>query len=250
MSQPAQTSTALLEELRQRIRSEYAPPEPTAAERLATFGRGVLSNRGSFLDNLTAGIAAQEQAAAARAEQQRRALDMERQVVENAIREETERNSLAQSASQFEAEGPTREARIRQINAEIARGNRPSVTVIGEQDGNVVLFDSSAGIRVAPGVRPLRSIDPAAENRALNSATTAANQAVLAFRTNHLRRTGREPSQEEIDTEWDRVFTTTLRGQGRTPPPGAGAAPPPSPGAASGGRPVIREKFVPLEERR
>jgi hypothetical protein len=252
MSQPAQTSTALLEELRQRIRSEYAPPEPTSAERLATFGRGVLSNRGSFLDNLTAGIAAQEQAVAARAEQQRRALDMERQVVENAVREETERNRLAQNQAQFDAEGPTREARIRQINAEIARGNRPSGIVIGEQDGNVVFFDPSSptGTRVAPGVRPLRSIDPAAESRALNSATTAANQAVLAFRANRMRATGREPSQEEIDTEWNRVFTTTLRGQGRTPPTGAGAAPPPSPGAASGGRPVIRETFVPPEERR
>jgi len=111
MSQPAQTSTALLEELRQRIRSEYAPPPPSPSERLATFGRGVLSNRGSLLDNLTAGVAAQEQAAAARAEQQRRALDMERQVVENAIREETERNRLAQNQAQFEAEAPYREAR-------------------------------------------------------------------------------------------------------------------------------------------
>ena len=215
---PPSTSTALLEELRQRIRSEIAPPPPTVDERLATFGRGVLSNRGSFLDNLSAGLAAQSEAEAARAERQRRALEMERQVTETAVRDQLERDRVAQEA-------PYRAARVRQIEAEIARGNRPSGTVIGEQDGNAVVFDPSSptGTRVLTGVRPLRSIDPAAESRALNSATNAANQAVLAFRANRMRATGREPSQEEINTEWNRVFTTTLRGQGRTAPAGAGA---------------------------
>jgi len=41
-----------------------APISPN--ERLAAFGRGVLSNRGSFLDNLSAGLASQQQAEAAR----------------------------------------------------------------------------------------------------------------------------------------------------------------------------------------
>jgi hypothetical protein len=159
MAQP--TSTALLEELRQRIRSEYAPPPMTDADRLAAFGRGVLSNRGSFLENLTAGVTAQEQAAAARAEQQRRALDMERQTVENAIREETERNRLAQSASQFEAEGPTREARIRAYNAQAAQAGRPDPgTIVGTQEGTgyAIRLNRDGTTTVLTGVFPTQAL--------------------------------------------------------------------------------------------
>jgi len=183
-SQP--TSTALLEELRQRIRSEYAPPQPTSAERLAIFGRGVLSNRGSFLDNLTAGVAAQEQAAAARAEQQRRALDMERQAVEQAVREQLERDRLAQSQSQFEAEGPVREARIRSYNAQAAQAGRPSYNVIGTSpEGWAVVPDpnSPTGTRVLQGVTPTqitraeRQVDAATEMRARAAAARALENA-------------------------------------------------------------------------
>jgi len=140
------TSTALLEELRQRIRSEYAPPPQTEADRLAAFGRGILSNRGSLLDNLTAGVAAQEQAATARADQQRRALEMERQVVENAIREETERNRLAQNQAQFEAQAPLRQAQINSYNAQAAAVGRPQVTQMRDPvTGNVVLVETQTG---------------------------------------------------------------------------------------------------------
>jgi hypothetical protein len=220
---------ALLEELRQRIRSEYAPPEPTSAERLATFGRGVLSNRGSFLDNLTAGIAAQDQAAAARAEQQRRALDMERQVVENAIREQLERDRLAQSASQFEAEGPTREARIRQINAEIARGNLPSFTYMRNADGTGVVAvdtrDPSRRIPV-PGV-VLQNDRTVRDEMALRQ--NARNQAQLAAEGEARRREllGSRMSPEDLAAFRRTTEEQLLASIGLTPLPGAGTTPTP-----------------------
>lgn len=139
------TASTMLEELRQRIRQEYAPPPASAADRLAAFGRGVLSNRGSFLENLTAGLVSQEQAAAARADQQRRALEMERQVVENATREQIERDRLAQSQSQFEAEGPTREARIRSYNAQAAQAGAVSGIPMLDDNGRVVLINPRTG---------------------------------------------------------------------------------------------------------
>jgi hypothetical protein len=52
----------------------------TSQDRLATFGRGVLSSRGSFLDNLSAGLAAQNQAEAARREEGRKALELQAEI--------------------------------------------------------------------------------------------------------------------------------------------------------------------------
>jgi hypothetical protein len=181
------TASAMLEELRQRIRSQYAPPPETGADRLTAFGRGVLSNRGSFLDNLTAGVSAQEQAAAARADQQRRALDMERQALEVAARAENERNRLAQSQSQFEAEGPVREARIRSYNAQAAQAGRTSYNVIGVDaaTGFAVVADPTApsGTRVLQGVTPTqiaraeRQVDAATDMRARAAAARALENA-------------------------------------------------------------------------
>jgi hypothetical protein len=64
MSESVQPS--LLEQLRQRVQQDVAPGPMSTNERLAAFGRGVLSNRGSLLDNLSAGLANQQQAEAAR----------------------------------------------------------------------------------------------------------------------------------------------------------------------------------------
>jgi hypothetical protein len=193
MAQP--TSTALLEELRQRIRSEYAPPPMTDADRLAAFGRGVLSNRGSFLENLTAGLASQEQAAAARAEQQRRALDMERQAVEQAVREQLERDRLAQSQSQFEAEGPVREARTDQ-----ARAYAEYLRQGGRGGGAAGRDPTPAALRTAT----------VAANQALQAAIRQAGNAVVP----------RTLSQEEQDTIWQTAYNRSIQGQGVQAPAG------------------------------
>jgi hypothetical protein len=75
MSETVQPS--LLEQLRQRVQQDFAPAPISPNERLAAFGRGVLSNRGSFLDNLSAGLAGQQQAEAARREEGRKSAEAE-----------------------------------------------------------------------------------------------------------------------------------------------------------------------------
>ena len=237
-SQP--TSTALLEELRQRIRSEYAPPEPTSAERLATFGRGVLSNRGSFLDNLTAGIAAQDQAAEARANRQRLALDMERQVVENAIREETERNRLEENRRQFEAEGPGREARTGLYRAQAAQANRPSYNVIGvSREGWAVIPDpnSPTGTRTLEGVTPTQvaGLNARAESTLRQAATTEAGRRAREEFTAAGRMFDSVP-REERDRRIREIERDILLNYGLSPIPGSplsGAAAPPPPAPAA-----------------
>jgi hypothetical protein len=231
------TSTALLEELRQRIRSEYAPPPQTEADRLAAFGRGILSNRGSLLDNLTAGIAAQDQAAEARANRQRLALDMERQVVENAIREQLERDRLAQNQAQFEAEGPTREARIRAYNAQAAQAGRPSYTVIGTtEEGWAVIPDpnSPTGTRVLQGITPVQVAmgTQRVDEARLQRARQAGEQAV---RDENARRARATPialpalTEQEAATFRDQAARRFLATPGEA---GAGVpAPPPAPAA-------------------
>lgn len=72
---------SLLEQLRQRLQQDIAPPQMSANERLAAMGRGILSNRGSLLDNLSAGLAAQNQAMAARREEARKAAELEAEIV-------------------------------------------------------------------------------------------------------------------------------------------------------------------------
>lgn len=82
--QPVQQETSLLDQLRQRVQRDLAPQPMTSQERLATFGRGVLSNRGSFLDNLSAGLAAQQQAEAGRREEGRKALELQAEIARRA----------------------------------------------------------------------------------------------------------------------------------------------------------------------
>ena len=78
--QPVQQETSLLEQLRQSLQRDLTPGPMSSQDRLATFGRGVLSNRGSFLDNLSAGLAAQNQAEAGRREEGRKALELQAEI--------------------------------------------------------------------------------------------------------------------------------------------------------------------------
>lgn len=109
-SAPAEPS--LLETLRQSIR-EQATPTNSAADRLAAFGAGMLSNtrsRGGFFGDLAAGIQAQQQFDAARRAERRQAAEAEMRFVE------ADRKAMLDKAK-FAAEAPEREARANYYNA-------------------------------------------------------------------------------------------------------------------------------------
>jgi len=98
---------SLLEQLRQRLQQDIAPPQMSANERLAAMGRGILSNRGSLLDNLSAGLSAQNQAMAARREEARKAAELEAEIVrrdeEMRLKQEDQRNPDISALRQAQA---------------------------------------------------------------------------------------------------------------------------------------------------
>lgn len=109
-SAPAEPS--LLETLRQSIR-EQATPTNSAADRLAAFGAGMLSNtrsRGGFFGDLAAGIQAQQQFDASRRAERRQAAEAEMRFVE------ADRKAMLDKAK-FAADAPEREARANYYNA-------------------------------------------------------------------------------------------------------------------------------------
>jgi hypothetical protein len=118
--QPAAGGQApsLLEQLRARVSQELASTNavPQVDPRVV-FGRGVLSNRGSFLDNLAAGVAAQEAAETARRDAIRRNLEIERGITEAASREAIERDRLNIERERRDAEAPLRRAQALQAEA-------------------------------------------------------------------------------------------------------------------------------------
>ena len=93
---------SLLERLRQSVERDLTPVE-SPSSRLATFGRGVLSGRGSFLDNLSAGLAAQEEAAKSRRTETRQSLETQARIAEIERKAKLDEAKLA-------AEAPLREA--------------------------------------------------------------------------------------------------------------------------------------------
>jgi len=152
---------------------------------------------------------------------------MERQVVENAIREETERNRLAQSASQFAAEGPLREARIRSYNAQAAAAGRPQVReMIDPATQTVVLVDETGRIisrtgllspRVMTGER---RIDAATDARARTAAETAVTRA-----RSDASRMMRTLSPEEERRIYNETYERNLNPAATAPAAGGGAQP-------------------------
>lgn len=126
--QPVQQETSLLDQLRQRVQRDLAPQPMTSQERLATFGRGVLSNRGSFLDNLSAGLAAQQQAEAGRREEGRKALELQAEIARRAeeirLKQEELRDPSARALREAQADYWRRRPEI----AGAAAGMRGQIT--------------------------------------------------------------------------------------------------------------------------
>lgn len=210
MSESVQPS--LLEQLRQRVQQDFAPAPMSTSERLAAFGRGVLSSRGSFLDNLSAGLAGQQQAEAARREEGRKAAEIQAAMLERDRRAQLEKAKFAEETNPESLQGRERLARIRSYEAQAAASGRPSYReFIDQATGDVVLFNERTGqLMPQAGMRPVRSeIANAATERAfIQAATTAARTAVENAVRNGQVATGDQAGQNRIYQE---AFQRALR---------------------------------------
>lgn len=143
---PVASEPSLLETLRQAVARDVAPQESTA-NNLAAFGRGVLSNRGSFLDNLSAGLAAQEDAAKSRRAEMRQALEVQARIAEAERKAKNEEAKLA-------AEAPLREAQAYYYRN--FAGRRPGE---GASTPRVMSQRDIANLRIQAGRLALTEID-------------------------------------------------------------------------------------------
>ena len=149
--QPVQQETSLLEQLRQRVQRDLAPGPMTSQDRLATFGRGVLSGRGSFLDNLSAGLAAQGQAEAARREEGRKAAELEGTIAERDRRAQLEKAKFAEETTPGTLSARLKEAQIAKYLSDTSEANRdrPVQGMLAENPttGTAMQYYSRSGFR-------------------------------------------------------------------------------------------------------
>ena len=202
---------SLLDILRERTTREL---ENERLARLQEFGAGMLaSGSPNFFTNLAAGTRAQ-------AEGERSRTDRLRQLAE------TERQARAQQAEeqyrreQLEIERQRRANEERRINAEIAQGNRPQYTLIGQDAaGNAIVMDPRTGQRqTLEGVTPLQVAAQSirSDSATLTRATAAGTQAV---RDENKRRA--DLSQNPLTPqEAERVFQEAFERVRRAPAPG------------------------------
>lgn len=196
--QQQQQPSSLLQQLRERATRELAATPAQQEDPRTAFGRGVLSNRGSFLDNLSAGLQAQREAEtaqqaalAAQREEMRRIAEAERQ--EQARRDQAEYQRLSLELRRQEAE----------------RAGRPSFQVVGtDARGNAVVMDPRDPTRrqVLEGVTPsqVSALNARLTASDLARAAAAGNQAV---RDEERRRADALPRQPELTAqERDRIF--------------------------------------------
>lgn len=110
--QAGPSEPSLLESLRQAVAQDVGPL--TGNEQLAAFGRGVLSNRGSFLANLSAGLAAQGQAETARRAELRQSIQEQARLAEMERKAQLEKAQFAEASSPESLTGRLRESQIRE----------------------------------------------------------------------------------------------------------------------------------------
>lgn len=173
--------TSLLEQLRQRVSKDFEVPTETPA----AFSRGVLSNRGSFLDNLAAGVAAQQEAAAARREEGRKAAEVEAAIIERDRRAALEKAKFAEETTPGTLTGRLREAQIAQALATAGAAGQPNYQVVGTNaQGDAIIMNPRTGrTETLTGVRPTRTeiAEITARTQARRSAEQAADRDVQAL---------------------------------------------------------------------
>lgn len=149
--QPVQQETSLLEQLRERVQRDISPGPMSGPERLAAFGRGVLSNRGSFLDNLTAGLAAQGQAETARREEGRKAAELEAAIAERDRRAQLEKAKFSEETTPGTLSARLKEAQIAKYLSDTSEANRdrPVAGMLAENPttGTAMQYYSRSGFR-------------------------------------------------------------------------------------------------------
>lgn len=111
-AQADQSQPSLLASLREAVAQDVAPL--SSSERMGAFGRGVLSGRGSFLDNLSAGLAAQGQAEAARRNELRQSIETQARLAEMDRKAALEKAQFAETTSPESLTGRLRESQIRE----------------------------------------------------------------------------------------------------------------------------------------
>jgi hypothetical protein len=231
-------SESMLDLLRQRTAANM---QNERIARLSEFGAGMAaSGSPNFFTMLSAGARAQREGDATRMEELRRIAEAERQAAEQQSQEQYRRDQL-------EIERQRRANEERRINAEIERGNRPTFSFMRNADGTgVVAVDPRDPSRIIPVPGAVLATDRTArEETALRQ--NARNQAQMAANQEATRRSqlGQTMSSEDIATFRRTTEEQLLASIGLLPLAGAGAAP-----APQDRRPVIRDTYVPPNERR
>jgi len=224
LPRPQQQQPSILDMLRQRMQTQI---DDESNQRLRDIGIGMLrSNSPNFFVGLGEGLAAGEAGATSRMERLRQLADTERQQRAQQAEEQYRRD-------QIENERLRRANEERRINAEIARGDRPTFSFMRNVDGTgVVAVDPRDPTRTIPVPGVMLATDRTArEENALRQ--NARNQAQMAANQEATRRglLGQTMSQEDIAAFRRTTEEQLLASIGLLPLPGAGT----TPGTTGGG---------------
>jgi hypothetical protein len=213
-------SESMLDMLRNRVATNM---QNEALQRASEFGAGMLaSGSPNFFTMLGAGARAQAEGERSRMEELRRVAEAERQAAAQQAEEQYRRD-------QIEIERQRRAIEERRLTAEIARGDRPQYTVVGQDvNGNAIVMDPRTGQRrTLEGVTPLQV---ATQNIRSDSATLtrAANAGNQAVRDENKRRA--DLMQDPLTPQdAERIYLDAFERVRRGGQPGATASPPPGP---------------------
>jgi hypothetical protein len=167
-------SESFLDMLRNRVAGNM---QNEALQRASEFGAGMLaSGSPNFFTMLGAGARAQSESDRTRMDELRRVADIERQ-------QRAQEAEIQYRNQQLEIERQRRANEERRINAEIARGDRPQYTVIGQDaNGNAVAVDmrNPTQRQILEGVTPMQvaSLGARADSAREVAAIRAGNSAV------------------------------------------------------------------------
>lgn len=215
---------SLLDVLRERTTREL---EGERLARLQEFGAGMLaSGSPNFFTNLAAGSRAQAQGDASRMDRLRQVAEAERQARAQQAEEQYRRDMI-------ENERLRRANDERRINAEIAQGNRPQYTLIGQDAaGNAIVMDSRTGQRqTLAGVTPLQVATQSirSDSATLTRATTAGNQAIRDENKRRENLAQNPLTREEAERVFQEAFERVRRAPAPGVAPGGAGTPGPQP---------------------
>lgn len=234
------TQLSVLDMLRKRMTRDM---EGEALQRVGEFGQGMLaSGSPNFFTMLGAGARAAREGDVSRTDRLRQLVETERQ----------ERSLEGQEAAR-RAEEAYRQESLRLRREEAARAGRPQFQFLaGANPGEVVAVDPRDPTRIIPvpgarlatdrSSREETSLRQNARNRALTDVSRMERAITDAG--------GRPLTAEQRQRLQDEAEDRELAIVGLTRLPGSGASQQQQQQPAPGGRPVVREGYVPPEQRR